>query len=232
MATPQLDDQTSDQTDCGMKRVQFYAVLVEDFQPVKPLMKVAPSKLQQGVPMYPPTTGPIEIANESARMHIQEAYTSQSTQALIEVVEKNGIHQLSLAGSGYNINATWFKEYCDVKRENGVPVATLYKYESEKYPGHFIRWYHDGSQSGNDTIDCEPKVADPKENYFEWIVESSSDSNDGGFQYKWLKAPVFGVYDDNDNNYPSYYMAFKDEKPIITASTAYGERKFLITPIS
>ena len=84
----------------------FFATVVEGFQPVKPLMKVAPSKLQQGVPMYPPTTGPLEIVNESATMHIQEAYTSQSTQALIEVVKKNGIHQLSLAGSGYNINAS------------------------------------------------------------------------------------------------------------------------------
>ena len=56
------------------------------------------------------------------------------------------------------LSLAWFKEYCDVKRENGVPVATLYKYESEKYPGHFIRWYHDGSQSGNDTIDCEVAI--------------------------------------------------------------------------
>ena len=69
---------------------------------MKPL-KVTSSKLHQDVPV---ATGPLGIVNESARVHIQEGYSPQSAQALIEVVEINGIHQLSLAGSGYSINAS------------------------------------------------------------------------------------------------------------------------------
>jgi len=75
------------------------------------------SKLQQGVPM-PSTTAPLAMVHEGylisddahlkddGSVHMQEGYTSQSTQGLIEVVEVNKSHQLSLSGSGYTSNAS------------------------------------------------------------------------------------------------------------------------------
>ena len=65
----------------------FSATVFDGLQPVKPL-KATSSKLHQEVPV---ATGSLGIVNESARVHIQEGYNRQSIQALIEVVEVNGI---------------------------------------------------------------------------------------------------------------------------------------------
>ena len=73
----------------------------------------------------------------------------------------------------------------------------------------------------------QPHIENPQESTYVWIVKPRADGGDG-FQYKWLMAPVFGV--DLSQQHSSYYMAFKDDKPIITQDVNFGEKQFLITP--
>jgi len=61
------------------------------------------------------------------------------------------------------------------------------------------------------------------------IKSPAAGDNISGLQYKWLQAPVSGV--DIQHIYPSWYMTFIDEKPIITTNTDFGDKQLLITPI-